>query len=94
MDKYQEALNVMRNTIQEIDMRNDTLFNNEVSLVISATTVLQELVDLHTPMVIKITNNNEECPKCRSQYSISREQEVYSYCSYCGQALDWWGKND
>lgn len=71
MNKYQEALNVVKGCI---DIRCD----EEIAIV-------QELVDKATPKKpMKIKTNYMEayvCPNCRHSF------EGFSYCRFCGQRL-------
>jgi DNA-directed RNA polymerase subunit RPC12/RpoP len=55
---------------------------------------LCELVERDTPAkVIKTQNWSYHCPKCKNEIDVSNvgfdTKQVYRYCYYCGQRLDW-----
>ena len=88
MNKYQEALNKLKN-LGDKDLYNE--------YYLEWTNVLQELVDKETPMKPKIEQQHDYvechyvcsyeiclCPKCEVKISYADE-----YCSKCGQKLDW-----
>ena len=56
---------------------------------------LQELVDRATPKKPDITVHNGFCPNCHQAFGLERTKEAmirprwFSFCPYCGQALDW-----
>ena len=56
---------------------------------------LQELVDRATPKKPDITVHNGFCPNCHQAFGLERTRQAmirprwFSFCPYCGQALDW-----
>lgn len=61
--------------------------------------VLEELVERATPKKPDITVYNGFCPNCHQAFGLERTKEAmirprwFSFCPYCGQAIDW-GAND
>jgi DNA-directed RNA polymerase subunit RPC12/RpoP len=56
--------------------------------------IMKELVERDTPMkVIKTQNWSYHCPKCKDEIEVNDvdfdSKQVYRYCYYCGQKLDW-----
>ena len=57
--------------------------------------VLEELVERATPKKPDITVHNGFCPNCHQAFGLERTKEAmirprwFSFCPYCGQALDW-----
>ena len=57
--------------------------------------LLEELVDRATPKKPDITVHNGFCPNCHQAFGLERTKEAmirprwFSFCPYCGQALDW-----
>ena len=60
--------------------------------------VLEELVERATPKKPDITVHNGFCPNCHQAFGLERTKEAmirprwFSFCPYCGQAIDWGGK--
>ena len=60
---------------------------------------LQELVDRDTPKKPDIPVHNGFCPNCHQAFGLERTRQAmirprwFSFCPYCGQAIDW-GAND
>lgn len=83
MNKYQEALE----KLQKIEQAENTWDEN--------CDILQELVDKAIPKKLKITIHNGFCPNCQEAFGLERTKEAilrphwFSFCPYCGQALDW-----
>lgn len=85
MNKYQEALNVVKGCI---DIRCD----EEIAIV-------QELVDKETPMKINIGKKDYSslskgvydicCPCCEELLGFTNQNIIIPYCPFCGQKLDW-----
>ena len=56
---------------------------------------LQELVDRATPKKPDVNINNGYCPNCHQAFGLERTRQAmirprwFSFCPYCGQALDW-----
>ena len=83
MNKYQEALNKIKN------MGDKDLYNERH---LEWCDILQELVDKATPKKIKLFPNSfyiKICPNCGSTLETRR-----NYCDECGQKLDWGEDND
>ncbi|WP_300628691.1 hypothetical protein [uncultured Thomasclavelia sp.] len=91
MNKYQQALNFLYNTIKDNLISFDDTEKEAVE-------ILQELVDKATPTKPSywgdgydyegnIIYDMYDCPKCGESYEI--DYEKYKYCPNCGQAIDW-----
>lgn len=91
MNKYQEALDLLSNTIKD----NLISFDNTEK---KAVETLQELVDKATPTKPSywgdgyddegnIIYDMYDCPKCGEAYEI--DYEKYDHCPKCGQKIDW-----
>lgn len=96
MNKYQQALNFLYNTIKDNLISFDDTEKEAVE-------ILQELVDKATPTKPSywgdgydyegnIIYDMYDCPKCSESYEI--DYEKYKYCPNCGQAIDWSDKYD
>lgn len=88
MNKYQEALQVMKSNNERI-VDKARIFVDKYDE--NPFVVLQELVDKETPMKVvekwEDSTNYEQfhkCPKCKD--IVVR---VCLYCPFCGQHLDW-----
>ena len=92
MNKYQEALDRIKNKVAIIDgekMKIGLAYCNTLP-------ILQELVDKETPKKVKIKefDNGEYgayCPSCNSGMPFHWKMK---YCPSCGQKLDWSDEND
>lgn len=57
--------------------------------------VLEELAERATPKKPDVNINNGYCPNCHQAFGLERTKEAmirprwFSFCPYCGQALDW-----
>ena len=57
--------------------------------------VLEELAERATPKKPEITIYNGLCPNCHQAFGLERTRQAmirprwFSFCPYCGQALDW-----
>lgn len=86
MNKYQNSLD---NFVKAL-----TLFTNFKSMH-EWKSDLQELVDKATPKKPDITVHNGFCPNCHQAFGLERTKEAmirprwFSFCPYCGQAIDW-----
>lgn len=86
MNKYQEALESIKEETTEID-EYDTSPKSSFCYCAEEVEVLQELVERATPK--KLLYNGEyvsfcNCPNCKKVVPIHG-----NYCPRCGQALDW-----
>lgn len=103
MNKYQEALNTLREKVYTNHFQPITL---EYQYFKEFKT-LQELVDKEIPK--KPTKRQEtdvvideytayDCPVCKQEQIITFELEIVGfkapYCRHCGQALDWSDEDD
>ena len=97
MNKYQEALDVMKKqSFESYEQYCDKYGVKPVS-------VLQELVDKVTPKKPKkieefisfngIPYKTAECPNCK-EYNKVRAYILENRCYSCGQKLDWSNSND
>lgn len=56
---------------------------------------VRELLQKAKPMKPDITVHNGFCPNCHQAFGLERTKEAmirprwFSFCPYCGQALDW-----
>lgn len=87
MNKYQEALDIIKNKKVIIDGEKMTIGTAYFKTI----PILQELVDKEIPTKVKIKefDNGEDgvfCPKCNRGLSFHWKME---YCPNCGQKLDW-----
>jgi DNA-directed RNA polymerase subunit RPC12/RpoP len=87
-----EAFEILKRYEAELSITKQT----EVSYddVISARYEISKLVERDTPMkVIKTQNWSYHCPRCKDEIDVSNvgfdTKQVYRYCYYCGQRLDW-----
>lgn len=91
MNKYQQALNFLYNTIKDNLISFDDTEKKAVE-------TLQELVDKATPTKPSywgegydyegnIIYDMYDCPKCGESYEI--DYEKYDHCPKCGQRIDW-----
>lgn len=83
MNKYQEALDLLSNTIKDNLISFDDTEKKAVE-------TLQELVDKATPTKPSCWGDGYDiydCPKCGESYEI--DYEKYDHCPECGQKLDW-----
>ena len=92
MNKYQEALDRIKNKVAIIDGEKMTIG----AAYCDTLSILQELVDKEAPLEVKIREFNKEeygvyCPKCNSGLSFHWKMKC---CPECGQKLDWGGTND
>ena len=97
MNKYQEALNILKENAYEY--AEDTLDGEEWFLdfepmdnVDVVAKPLQELVNKATPMkpiplFIPMTFLPYRCRKCKSL--VNNRKQKFRYCPHCGQAVDW-----
>lgn len=57
--------------------------------------VLEELAERATPKKPDVNINNGYCPNCHQAFGLERTRQAmirprwFSFCPYCGQALDW-----
>lgn len=93
MDKYKLVLKRVGNLVA----------NSDSALDLGIVPILEELVDLHTPMkVIDDTDNRRvyrkitRCPRCKKEIFLTyirgvKEDKILNYCPHenCGQSLDW-----
>lgn len=91
MNKYQQALNFLYNTIKDNLISFDDTEKEAVE-------ILQELVDKATPTKPSIWGDGYDdkgniiydmydCPNCGKSYEI--DYEKYDHCPKCGQRIDW-----
>lgn len=81
MNKYEEALDYLR------WIGSDGYYKKQRE---KSFDVLQELVDLSTPMKPKSFNDLRECCLCSCGYGFyDWGYNEYKYCPSCGQRLDW-----
>ena len=96
MNKYQEALDLLSNTIKD----NLISFDNSEKKAIE---ILQELADKATPTKPsywgdgydnqgKLIYDMYDCPRCGKSYEI--DYEKYDHCPECGQRIDWSDEDD
>lgn len=83
MDKYQRALNSLESRIQK---RSTTIKD-----VAKEVGTLQELIDKATPQKPEFDYDDDtyKCPCCDKEYETYYDGYLKSFCSECGQALDW-----
>ena len=87
MNKYQEALDRIKNKTAIIDGEKMTIG----AAYCDTLSILQELVDKETPVKPKFVNKLDwTCPRCDAYHT----KFVQYYCEYCGQKLDWSDTND
>lgn len=107
MNKYQQALNFLYNTIKDNLISFDDTEKEAVE-------ILQELVDKATskkPILSEIYLNDEDqtdiydengyidpdvccCPNCKKSKIYDFEySEKFNYCTFCGQRIDWRNKD-
>nr|DAV75071.1 MAG TPA: putative hydrogenase nickel incorporation protein [Caudoviricetes sp.] len=90
VNKYQEALERLR----ILERAKNLHYQNQVAPQVDCD-VLQELVDKATPKKPDVNINNGYCPNCHQTFGLERTKEAmirsrwFSFCPYCGQALDW-----
>lgn len=95
MNKYQEALNHLKDeTIENFKKKHIPTYE-ERTKIINDVVFLQELVDKATPKKPEITIYNGFCPNCHQAFGFERTRQAMlrpywlSFCPVCGQALDW-----
>lgn len=93
MNKYREALlDIRYYYVQSQKYKKLQKYNVKRQLE-----TLQELVDKTKLKKPNITVHNGFCPNCHQAFGLERTKEAMlrprwlSFCSYCGQALDWSG---
>ena len=89
MNKYQEALNHLKDeTIENFKKKHIPTYE-ERTKIINDVVFLQELVDRVTPKkpknwTVRYRGIEFNCPVCNRLYT-----ERVNFCSSCGQAIDW-----
>ena len=89
MNKYQEALNHLKDeTIENFKKKHIPTYE-ERTKIINDVVFLQELVDKATPKkpknwTVRYRGIEFNCPVCNRLYT-----ERVNFCASCGQALDW-----
>lgn len=81
MNKYQEALNHLKDETIENFKKKHIPTNEERTKIINDVVFLQELVEKATPHKLL---KNGLC-KCGARVLVSFQ----GYCTQCGQAIDW-----
>jgi hypothetical protein len=95
MNKYQEALGFLKESVCENYFRKQVQTHEGRVTIFKSSEYLQELVDKATPKKPEITIHNGFCPNCHQAFGLERTKEAmlrprwFSFCPYCGQALDW-----
>lgn len=97
MNKYQEVLNFLKEHAYEMSEEyydgSDYYYDFQpMDNVDEVAKPLQELVNKATPMkpiplFIPIAFLPYRCRKCRGL--VNTKKEMFSYCPYCGQKVDW-----
>lgn len=96
MNKYQEALDKVKNIVSCATSYKDPFTYSESTELNKQCNALQELVDKSTPKMFKIKKDTDGkiiyvCPNCgRVLVKFWSEIEtitMYNYCDNCGQAL-------
>ena len=90
MNKYQEALNKIRNIV--LDESGDGYHTQRYlqDFYYSSCETLQELVERATPKKLVATRHTRSCPSCNRQLcDINNAHSYMKFCPNCGQALDW-----
>lgn len=89
MNKYQEALNHLKDeTIENFKKKHIPTYE-ERTKIINDVVFLQELVDKATPKkpknwTVRYRGIEFNCPVCNRLYT-----ERVNFCASCGQAIDW-----
>lgn len=94
-NKYQEALDIINTSDDEKFIKDSRAYFDKYK--ISPVSVIQELVDEKTPMLVTDIHVDEfYCPKCHSEITHSKDdiESRPSYCENCGQRLDWSDTNE
>ena len=95
MNKYQEALGFLKESAYENHSNKHVQTYEERVTLFKSSEALQELVDRATPKKPDITVYNGFCPNCHQAFGLERTRQAmlrprwFSFCPYCGQALDW-----
>lgn len=107
MNKYQEALNNLKEPTEEwLDKKLQLAENMDEPITFkhqSDINILQELVDKATLKKPNIWGDGYDdkgqliydmydCPNCDKTYEL--DYEKYDYCPKCGQAIDWSDVNE
>ena len=96
MNKYQEALTYLRNSVVVTDYKQKERVNQ-------CKEVLQELADKASPEKpyyegdgydknCEIIYDTWICPNCNQRYEV--DYDDYKCCPNCGQAIDWSDEDD
>ena len=83
MDKYQRALDSLASYVQQ-----RSIIKKNVAKRVG---ILQELVDKAKPQKPEFDYDDDtyKCPCCDKEYETYYDGYLKSFCSECGQALDW-----
>lgn len=89
MNKYQEALGFLKESVCENYFRKQVQTHEERVTIFKSSEYLQELVDKATPKkpknwTVRYRGIEFNCPVCNRLYT-----ERVNFCASCGQALDW-----
>lgn len=87
MNKYQEALNYIKNIV--LDSSGDGYYEPKTvqDFYFRDCQILQELINKATPQKPSIEDDTWYCPECEAEYELDYHE--HDYCPKCGQALDW-----
>lgn len=93
---------VLNSTLNYDDTLDYQLTTDDCNWLEAAKSVLEKQIPLKPQKKIKFgylfgfPDFNLICPKCHKPIinTISEIQYKPNYCHYCGQALNWWGKQN
>lgn len=103
MNKYQEALNHLKDETIENFKKKHIPTNEERTKIINDVVFLQELVEKATPKTPIFEHSGQRSPdgksvlmffKYKCQCCERRVTNIDSFCPCCGQALDWSENNE
>lgn len=83
MNKYQEAIKSLAYSIYGNEWESKVATNNNFI-------IMQELVDMATPMIPGFYENERYCKVCKALIILDYENSRHwSRCEVCGQVLKW-----
>lgn len=96
-NKYQVALdNIL------LDINEGVIYSTDLMRLLEDLKTLRELADKDTPMEptkkediydsCEYVYTRGVCPNCKEWIVSTDEYEVFNYCPYCGQAIDFGGE--
>lgn len=93
MNKYQKALKTLKSKDIKLCVYKDVDYEDQPSLFdlyYSEIFALQELVDITNQTKPIYKNGRYYCPNCGSgEYLYNEDGNKNTYCSQCGQKIDW-----